>query len=74
MPLVVAQRDSKVMAGLGEAAKLDSGAMRTIAVVTTAFLPPTFISVCALFWLFGRDWQVVGCVQHELLQLFASTG
>lgn len=33
------------MTGLGHAAKLDSGAMRTIAVVTMAFLPPTFISV-----------------------------
>lgn len=42
---MIAQRDSKVMTGLGEAARKDSGAMRTIAVVTMAFLPPTFLSV-----------------------------
>jgi hypothetical protein len=41
----IAQRDSQVMTGLGHAAKQDSGAMRTIAVVTMAFLPPTFLSV-----------------------------
>ncbi|KAK7178575.1 hypothetical protein PSPO01_15374 [Paraphaeosphaeria sporulosa] len=41
---MIAQRDSQVMAGLGQASKLDSGAMRAIAVVTMAFLPPTFIS------------------------------
>lgn len=52
---MVAQRDSRVMTGLGEAAKLDSGAMRTIAVVTMAFLPPTFISVCAVFCLFDKS-------------------
>ncbi|KAF2728201.1 hypothetical protein EJ04DRAFT_449835, partial [Polyplosphaeria fusca] len=41
---MIAQRDSQAMARLGEAAKVDSGAMRTIAVVTMAFLPPTFLS------------------------------
>ncbi|CAN9403265.1 unnamed protein product [Alternaria alternata] len=41
---MIAQRDSQVMTGLGEAARRDSGAMRTIAVVTMAFLPPTFLS------------------------------
>jgi hypothetical protein len=44
---MIAQRDSQVMTGLGEAARLDSGAMRTIAVVTMAFLPPTFLSIRA---------------------------
>jgi hypothetical protein len=44
---MIAQRDSQVMTGLEEAARRDSGAMRTIAVVTMAFLPPTFLSVCA---------------------------
>jgi hypothetical protein len=44
---MIAQRDSQVMTGLGMAARLDSGAMRMIAVVTMAFLPPTFLSVCA---------------------------
>ncbi|KAH7356125.1 hypothetical protein BKA66DRAFT_473879 [Pyrenochaeta sp. MPI-SDFR-AT-0127] len=44
---MIAQRDSQVMASLGEAARLDSGDMRTIAVVTLVFLPPTFLS--ALF-------------------------
>jgi hypothetical protein len=43
---MIAQRDSQVMTGLGEAARLDSGAMKTIAVVTMAFLPPTFLSTC----------------------------
>ncbi|EUC39982.1 hypothetical protein COCMIDRAFT_10046 [Bipolaris oryzae ATCC 44560] len=38
------QRDSEIMKGLGAAAKEDSGVMRTIAVVTMFFLPPTFIS------------------------------
>jgi hypothetical protein len=33
------------MKGLGEAARLDSGALKTIAVVTMAFLPPTFLAV-----------------------------
>ncbi|KAF2024463.1 hypothetical protein EK21DRAFT_46270, partial [Setomelanomma holmii] len=41
---VIAQQDSQVMKRLGEAARLDSGAMRTIAVVTMAFLPPIFVS------------------------------
>ncbi|ORY18334.1 hypothetical protein BCR34DRAFT_529167 [Clohesyomyces aquaticus] len=41
---MIAQRDSRVMTRLGEAAKVDSGDMRTIAVVTMAFLPPTFLS------------------------------
>ncbi|KAJ4983324.1 hypothetical protein SVAN01_11205, partial [Stagonosporopsis vannaccii] len=42
---MIAQQDSEVMTHLGEAAKRDSGAMRTIAVVSMAFLPPTFLSV-----------------------------
>ena len=33
---MITQRDSQVMTGLGEAAKVDSGAMKTIAVVTMA--------------------------------------
>ncbi|KAF1936654.1 hypothetical protein EJ02DRAFT_387029 [Clathrospora elynae] len=41
---LIAQRDSHVMKGLGEAARLDSGALKMIAVVTMAFLPPTFLS------------------------------
>lgn len=42
---MIAQRDSQVMTDLGRAARLDSKAMRAIAVVTMAFLPPTFLSV-----------------------------
>jgi hypothetical protein len=34
-----------VMKSLGEAARLDSAALKMIAVVTMAFLPPTFLSV-----------------------------
>ncbi|KAF1365437.1 hypothetical protein EJ07DRAFT_96580, partial [Lizonia empirigonia] len=41
---VISQRDSQVMKALGEAGRSDSRAMRTIAVVTMAFLPPTFLS------------------------------
>ena len=44
-----AQRDSQVMTGLGEAARLDSGAMKMIAIVTMAFLPPTFLSARTSF-------------------------
>jgi uncharacterized heparinase superfamily protein len=42
---LIAQRDSQVMKDLGEAARLDSRALKTIAIVTMAFLPPTFLSV-----------------------------
>ncbi|KAF2474351.1 uncharacterized protein BDR25DRAFT_215887, partial [Lindgomyces ingoldianus] len=35
---------SLAMTRLGEAAKMDSSAMRTISIVTMAFLPPTFLS------------------------------
>lgn len=42
------QRDSQIMKELGVAATEDSSAMRTIAVVTMFFLPPTFISVGVL--------------------------
>jgi hypothetical protein len=42
---MIAQRDSRTMTDLGNAARFDSRAMRTIAVVTMAFLPPTFLSV-----------------------------
>jgi hypothetical protein len=42
---MIAQRDSQTMTNLGRAARTDSGAMRSIAVVTMAFLPPTFLSV-----------------------------
>ncbi|CAO2655074.1 Nn.00g118070.m01.CDS01 [Neocucurbitaria sp. VM-36] len=41
---MIAQRDSQVMTSIGEAARQDSGAMRTIAVLSMAFLPPTFLS------------------------------
>jgi hypothetical protein len=33
------------MKDMGEAARVDSKALKTIAVVTLAFLPPTFLSV-----------------------------
>ena len=42
---MITKRDSQIMTRIGEAAKEDSGVMRTIAVVTMFFLPPTFISV-----------------------------
>lgn len=70
---MIAQRDSRTMTELGNAARFDSRAMRTIAVVTMAFLPPTFLSVrhlCSharVLLMF-----VAGDLQHELLQLSAS--
>ena len=45
---MIAQRDSCTMSDLGNATRLDSRAMKTIAVVTRAFLPPTFLSVTRL--------------------------
>ncbi|KAI4592366.1 hypothetical protein KJ359_011306 [Pestalotiopsis sp. 9143b] len=43
----VAQYDSGLSVKIGEAAKIDSAAMKTISLLTLAFLPPTFI--CAIF-------------------------
>ncbi|ETS78910.1 hypothetical protein PFICI_08763 [Pestalotiopsis fici W106-1] len=43
----VAQYDSALSVKIGEAAKIDSAAMKTISLLTLAFLPPTFI--CAIF-------------------------
>jgi hypothetical protein len=66
---MIAQRDSQVMTGLGEAARRDSGAMRTIAVVTMAFLPPTFLSVRSPRYCTTPDQHWAGDLQHEFLQL-----
>ncbi|CAI6337111.1 unnamed protein product [Periconia digitata] len=41
---MIALRDSGIMTRISESAKLDSSDMRAIALVTMAFLPPTFIS------------------------------
>lgn len=49
---------------LGEAAELDSGAIRTIAVVMMAFLSPTF---CALFRL--RYYLILGKQLAEPVEL-----
>jgi hypothetical protein len=45
---MIAQRDSHVMTRLGEAVRLNSGAIRAIVVVIMLFLPPTFLSVSLL--------------------------
>jgi hypothetical protein len=42
---MITQRDSAVMVEIGHATKNDSTAMTTVAIVTMAFLPATFISV-----------------------------
>ena len=42
---IITQRDSRVLVRMGEATQSDSTAMKTIAVVTMAFLPATFLSV-----------------------------
>ncbi|KZM25137.1 metal ion transmembrane transporter [Ascochyta rabiei] len=57
---MIAQRDSQVMAGLGEAAKLDSGAMKTIAIVTMAFIPPTFLSAIFSMSFFSYNPELGG--------------
>ncbi|KAF1925284.1 uncharacterized protein M421DRAFT_70240, partial [Didymella exigua CBS 183.55] len=53
---MIAQRDSQVMTGLGEVARLDSSAMKTIVVVTMAFLPPTFFKQ-AIFSMSFSDYK-----------------
>ena len=42
---LIAQRDSEVMKEVSKATKTDSAAMKTIAVMTMAFLPATFTCV-----------------------------
>ena len=46
----IAQRDAQANIALAATAQQDSGAMRTIAVVTLFFLPATLVSV-SQFWL-----------------------
>lgn len=45
---MITQRDSRVMMEIGEATKSDSAAMKTVAVVTMAFLPATCACVSSL--------------------------
>ncbi|KAI1847988.1 hypothetical protein JX266_006101 [Neoarthrinium moseri] len=59
----VAQYDSRVSVNIGRAAQSDSSAMKTVAFLTLAFLPGTFI--CAVFSMsffnydsITGDWQV----------------
>lgn len=67
---MIAQRDSQVMTGLGHAARLDSGAMKTIAVVTMAFLPPTFLSARDPLRPINDLYLTrAGDLQHEFFQL-----
>ncbi len=42
---MVTQRDSKATVRIGKAARSDSAAMKTVAVLTLTFLPATFVSV-----------------------------
>jgi hypothetical protein len=42
----VAQYDSRLSVQINKAVQIDSAAMKTIAYLTLAFLPATFISVC----------------------------
>ncbi|KAL9112360.1 MAG: hypothetical protein Q9187_007783, partial [Circinaria calcarea] len=51
----IAERDSKVMVAIGKAAKNDSTAMKTVAVVTITYLPATFTS--ALFGMSFFDFS-----------------
>lgn len=54
----VAQYDSSLSVKIGEAAKIDSAAMKTISLLTLAFLPPTFI--CAIFSMSFFDYDSEG--------------
>ncbi|KAF3006334.1 hypothetical protein E8E14_003497 [Neopestalotiopsis sp. 37M] len=54
----VAQYDSALSVKIGEAAKIDSAAMKTISLLTLAFLPPTFI--CAIFSMSFFDYDSEG--------------
>ena len=47
---MVTQRDSQETVRIGEAARSDSAAMKTVAVLTLTFLPATFVSVCRRQW------------------------
>jgi Mg2+ and Co2+ transporter CorA len=52
---IVAQYDSGVSVKIAQAAKADSAAMKTISLLTLAFLPPTFI--CAIFSMSFFDYS-----------------
>ncbi|KAK3376343.1 hypothetical protein B0T24DRAFT_525754 [Lasiosphaeria ovina] len=56
---LVAQAENDLTARMTAAAGLDSAAMKTLAFVTTVFLPPTFIAVNSqtLFSMSMFDWQ-----------------
>jgi hypothetical protein len=43
------------MKAIALAARRDSAAMRTIAVMTILFLPGTFLAVCLIYLLFSLD-------------------
>ncbi|ETS79875.1 hypothetical protein PFICI_07404 [Pestalotiopsis fici W106-1] len=52
---IVAQYDSGVSMRIAQAAKVDSAAMKTISLLTLAFLPPTF--TCAIFSMSFFDYS-----------------
>lgn len=43
---IVAQYESGIAVGIGEATRVDSAAMKTISLLGLIFLPGTFICVC----------------------------
>ncbi|KAI0154579.1 hypothetical protein GGR57DRAFT_502326 [Xylariaceae sp. FL1272] len=59
---MIAEMDSRVSMRIGQAAKEDSSTMKTLAFITTLFLPATFISAIfsTSFFRFGNDggWDV----------------
>ena len=71
---LVAQQDTKMAVQISEAAQKNGAAMKTMAVLTLAFLPATFVSVCETYYLFptlSANMLVGDTLQHELLQLLA---
>ena len=64
---MVAQYDSKISVQIGQAAQVDSSAMKTIAFLTLAFLPATFISVSQ------RKYRIGGVTDSLRKAIFSTT-
>lgn len=66
---IVAQHDAGISVEMGRAMKSDSAAMKTVAVVTLIFLPPTFVS--AIFSMSFFDFSVdSGWVMSEKVWIY----
>lgn len=69
----IAQHDSTIAVKISEAARRDSAAMKTIAVLTMIFLPATFVSVGRLKSSYTSSraaYKDTDNLQYELFRLF----